>query len=413
MAPARPDSLDLSTSENQRDPYPVYGWLRAHDPVHWSERLRMWVVTRRDDVHAILHDTGSWSVERFRDADAGGERERAIARILRDWTVYRDPPDHTRLRRLVAAAFTPRRVAGMEPRIQSIVDDLLTGVADRGPVDFLEAVAFPLPAAVIAGMLGVPNEDLPAIKVWSDQLARYVGGAAGRHGNADEVRRGLLEMRDYFADLVRARRARPTDDLVSVLLTGEANDALDHDEVVSNCILLVFAGHETTTNLLGNGLYHLLRHPEQTRLLRTRPNLAATAIEEFLRYDTPVSGTLRIALEDVTIRGRVVPKGQVLAAFLAAANRDPHHFDAPDELRINRQPNEHLSFAPGLHFCLGAALARLEATIALRTILERFEHIDLLDERPPWKRQVFFRGLEALPLVCQSGTVITNRPRRG
>jgi cytochrome P450 len=401
MAPATPASIDPTSLENQQDPYPLYRWLRAHEPVHWSERLRMWLVTRRDDVDAILHDTTRWSVERFRDAEHGEEHERAVARILRDWAVYRDPPDHTRLRRLVAAAFTPRRVAAMAPRIQAIVDELLAAMASQGRVDFLEAFAFPLPAAVIAGMLGVPGEDLPAIKRWSDQLARYVGGAAGRQGNAEEVRRGLLDMRDYFADLVRTRRARPADDLVSVMLAGEAADALGHDEAVSNCILLVFAGHETTTNLLGNGLFHLLRHPEQTRLLRARPDLVPSAIEEFLRYDTPVSGTLRIAATDVTLRGQLVREGQVLAAFLAAANRDPEHFSDPDALRIDRSPNEHLSFAPGLHFCLGAPLARLEAAIAVRTLLQIFDDIALLDERPPWKRQVFFRGLTTLPIACR------------
>ena len=396
--------VDLTDPATQRDPFPVYRWLRTHDPVHWSARLGMWVVTRYDDVQHILQQPILYSSDRFRRIGSEFASRRPdveqIARVLRDWAVYRDPPDHTRLRGLLAKAFTPRRIELMQSRIRSIVDTLLAGIGDQPRIDYIAQFAFPLPATVIGGLLGVPDDDLPRIKVWSDQIAAYIGGAQRAGDNITEAKRGLLTMFDYFRTLIRARRTDARDDLVSLMLAAEdRGDVLSDDEVVANCVLLLFAGHETTTNLLGNGLFHLLRHPAARDALRTNRALVPAAVEEMLRFDPPVAATIKIASDPVELHGRRIDAGAMVAPFMAAANRDPGHFVDPDTLVVPREQNHHLTFGHGIHFCLGAALARLEAQIAFDRLLDRFDSIALVDDAPSWKPQVFFRGLTTLPIA--------------
>ena len=395
MQPATSSASDLLHPTSRQDPYPAYRALQDQDPAHWSARLGMWVVTRYDDVEHVVTSRKAFSVERFRGLSDRPGME-AVARVLRQWAVYRDPPPHTRLRALLNQGFTPRRLVELRPRIQAIVDELLDRAGAGGTVDFIAAVAFPLPATVIALMLGVPLADLGRIKTWSNQIAAFIGGA--RSGaDAERAGQGLLQASEYFRDLVHARRARPGDDVLGGLLAAEeAGERLTEDEVVANCVLLVFAGHETTTNLLGNGLHHLLRHPAAEAALRAGPALVPSAVEEFLRYDTPVAGTIRIVTEDVELAGRTLRAGDAVAAMLAAANRDPRRFEHADELDVARTPNRHLSFGAGTHFCLGAGLARLEAQATFETLLRRFRHVTLADEAPRWKAQVFFRELESL-----------------
>jgi len=361
----------------------------------------MWLLLRYGDVEHVITNATAFSVERFRSLEQRPAMA-AVARVLRHWTVYRDPPEHTRLRALLARLFTPRRLQGLQPRIQAIVDRLLDHAADRRTTDFIADFAFPLPASVIATMLGVPLNDLDRVRAWSDRIAQFIGGA--RTGaDAENAGRGLIEACEYFRELIRVRDARAGDDVLGVLLAAEEQgDKLTEDEVVANCVLLLFAGHETTTNLLGNGLYHLLRHPAQEAILRARPTLLASAIEEFLRYDAPVAGTIRIVTEDVTLDGRRLRRGQPVAAMLAAANRDPRRFERPDDLDVTRTPNRHLAFGFGTHFCLGASLARLEAQTAFETLLRRFRRVRLLEDAPPWKRQLFFRELQRLPVTLES-----------
>jgi len=395
---------DLTDPESRRDPFPLYRWLREHDPVHWSPRLKMWVVTRYDDVHDILLQPLRYSSDRFRKIRVDFVNRRPdveeVAAVLRDWAVYRDPPDHTRLRGLLNKAFTPRSVEVMQPRIRRIVDELLDAIVPRGTADFIAAFAFPLPATVIAGLLGVPNEDLAQIKIWSDQIAAYIGGAQRDRDNIEEARRGLVATCDYFGDLIQRRRRALGDDVLSLMLAAEdRGDMLSDHEVAANCVLLLFAGHETTTNLLGNGLFHLLSRPAQHRQLREHPHLAPMAVEEFLRYDPPVSGTMKIATEAIELRGRAIAEGDMIAAQIAAANRDPSHFDDAEELRVDRDGPKHLTFGVGIHFCLGAALARLEAQIAFEAVLRRCPNLRLASETPEWKPQLFFRGLAKLPIA--------------
>jgi hypothetical protein len=266
-------------------------------------------------------------------------------------------------------------------------------------MDFIRELAFPLPATVIAGLMGAPEEDLESIKAWSDRLAAYLGGAVDQRDNFTEASAGVAALVDYFQALLRERVRRPREDLMSLMIRAEhEGDRLTHDEVVANCILLLFAGHETTTNLLGNGLFHLLRHPAQAALLRDDPSLLHGAVEELLRYDGPVPATMKVATAEVVLRGRAIHRGEMVVPFMASANRDPRQFPDPDTLDVRRQFDRHLAFAYGIHFCLGAWLARLEARVVLETLFRRLPQLTLAGATPRWKPMIFLRGLESLPI---------------
>src|SRR5437870_9398340 len=395
--------LDLKSWRNVQDPFPLYARLRDHDPVHWSESLNAWVVTRYQDVIETFNRPETFSSDRFRKIDERYASQRpavrAVAEVLGRWLVFRDPPDHDRLRGLLQSSFTPRQLEATRDRIQRTVDALLDRVVARGAVDFIRELAFPLPAMIIAGLMGAPEEDLELIKTWSDRLASYLGGAVDERDNFDEASAGVAALVDYFHALLRDCERRPRDDLMSLMLHAEhEGEHLTHDEVVANCILLLFAGHETTTNLLGNGLYHLLRHPAQAALLRADPSLLHGAVEELLRYDGPVPATVNIATEDVPWHGRTIRRGDMVVPFIASANRDPRQFPDPDTLDVRRQPERHVAFASGIHFCLGAWLARLEARVVLDTVFRRLPHLALTPGEPRWKPMLFLRGLQSLPL---------------
>ncbi len=398
----QPADLDLKSPQNVQDPFPLYCWLRNHQPVHWSPSLRAWVVTRYDDVLEIFNRPDRFSSDRFRrlDPSLASHRPavRAVAAVLSDWLVFRDAPHHTRLRALLQKTFTPRHLAKNRDRIQATIDELLDGPAVRGEMDFIRDFAFPLPATVIATLLGAPVEDVEPIKRWSDRLAAYLGGAVDERDNFSEAREGVRQLVDYFDKLLAERERRPRDDLMSLMHRAEhEGERLGRDEVVSNCVLLLFAGHETTTNLFGNGLFHLLRHPEQEAALRATPALVESAVEEFLRYDGPVPATTKIATEEIEWHGARIRPGEQVLPFTSAANRDPGRFDDPDCLAIGRRPNRHLAFGYGIHFCLGAPLARLEAHLGFETLLRRFPQLSITAP-PRYKPQIFLRGLEALSL---------------
>jgi cytochrome P450 len=396
--------LDLKLPANVQDPFPVFRWLRDHDPVHWSRSLNAWVATRYADVYEIFNQPLKFSSDRFRKIDDKYASRRAavqaVGEVLGDWLVFRDPPDHTRLRSLLQKSFTPTQLLNSRERIQATIDALLDLVAERGEMDFIHAVAFPLPATVIAILLGAPTADLEAIKDWSDRLAAYLGGAVDGRDNFSEAHAGVAQLVDYFRALLRERERAPRDDLMSLMLGAEhEGERLSRDEVVANCVLLLFAGHETTTNLLGNGLFHLLRHPEQTRLLTQNPALVPTAVEEFLRFDGPVPATIKVATEDVEWHARRICRGDMILPFMSSANRDPRQFADPDALDVRRTPNRNVAFAYGIHFCLGAPLARLEGQLTFETILRRLPGLALQSVTPRWKPQIFLRGLESLPVT--------------
>jgi cytochrome P450 len=396
--------LDLKALPNVYDPFPVYQWLRDHDPVHWSSTLKGWVVTRFADVIEVFNQPVRFSSDRFRKIDERYASRRpavqAVSAILAQWLVFRDPPDHDRLRALLQKAFTPRTLEQSRGQIRTTVDALLDAASGRGQMDFIRDVAFPLPATVIATLLGVPTGDIEPIKGWSDRLAAYLGGSVADQDNFTEASAGVSELVDYFRSLLRERERAGRDDLMTHMLRAELDgDRLTRDEVVANCVLLLFAGHETTTNLLGNGLFHLLRHPTQLELVRADPRRTPAAVEELLRYDGPVPATLKIATEDVEWHGRAIRRGDMVLPFIASANRDPRQFADPDVLDVERRPDRHVAFAWGLHFCLGAWLARLEAQITLDAVLARLPGLTLAEEAPRWKPMIFLRGLESLPVT--------------
>jgi cytochrome P450 len=398
---------DLKAAPNVQDPFPVYAWLRDHDPVHWSGTLNGWVVTRFADVIEIFNRPARFSSDRFRKIDERYASRRAAVKavgdVLGQWLVFRDPPDHDRLRALLQKSFTPRTLEESRGAIQATVDTLLGGVLERGRMDFIRDVAFPLPATVIATLLGVPTDDIEPIKRWSDRLAAYLGGSVDERDNFSEASAGVSQLVDYFRARLRERERDGRDDLMSAMLRAEhEGDRLTRDEVVANCVLLLFAGHETTTNLLGNGLFHLLRHPAQVGRLRADARLVASAVEECLRYDGPVPATIKIATEDVAWHDQAIRRGDMVIPFMASANRDPRQFADPDVFDVGRTTDRHVAFAWGLHFCLGAWLARLEARLVFETVLARLPGLTLAGPAPRWKPMLFLRGLETLPLEWET-----------
>jgi cytochrome P450 len=398
-----PASLDLKADANVQNPFPLYRWLREHEPIHRSESLGGWVVTRHADVLEVLNRPGRFSSDRFRRLDPRYASQRpavqAVGAVLRHWLVFRDPPDHTRLRALLQKSFTPRQLEQNTAGIQATIDRLIDRSAPRGEMEFIRDFAFPLPALVIAILLGVPTSDVELIKTWSDRLAAYLGGAVDDEDNFERASDGVTALVAYFQQQLREREKRPRDDLMSLMLRAEhEGEKLSPDESVANCVLLLFAGHETTTHLLGNGLHHLLGHPEQAARMRRTPELLEWAVEEFLRYDGPVPATLKIALEDTDWHGKRIRRGDMVLPFLAAANRDPRQFEHPDRLDVGRRPGRSLAFGFGIHFCLGAPLARLEARLAFGTLLRRLPDLAPASTKPRFRPMIFLRGLEALPL---------------
>ena len=383
--------------EFHADPYPFYRRLREEDPVHQSP-LGFWVLTRYDDCVAVLRDP-RFGREEFQQMLAAvygdGSEKPALPRSM----LFRDPPDHTRLRALVSKAFTPRTIEQMRDHIQEIVDRLLGRALARGGMDVIEDLAYPLPVTVICEMLGVPVGDHASIRGWSSDIARSLD-AIGLPSDEKVVERGRVARRalaDYFRALVPERRARPRTDLLSGLLAAEAQgDKLTEHEVIAMCLLLFVAGHETTVNLIGNGLLALLRHPDQLARVQAKPALVPGAIEELLRYDSPVQRTARIATTDVEIGGHAIGKGTMVVTALGAANRDPAQFPDPDRLDVTRSDVRQISFGFGIHFCLGAPLARVEGQIALGTLLRRAPRLALAEPALEWRESSVLRGLKRL-----------------
>jgi hypothetical protein len=394
-----PELFDPFTPEFHADPYPFYRRLRSAAPVYQTP-MGFWVLTRYDDVVTVLRDPryGREGFEQLLAAAYGEDREGG--RLPRSM-LFRDPPDHTRLRALVSKAFTPRVIEGMRAHIQTIVDRLLDRVQGAGGMDVIADLAYPLPVTVISEMLGVPLEDHGAIRQWSSDVARSLD-AIGIPTDSDIAARGRVARQalgDYFRRLLPERRQHPRDDLLSLLITAEEQgDTLTEGELLATCILLFIAGHETTVNLIGNGLLALLHHPDQLRRLAGDPALVPTAVEELLRYDSPVQRTARITNADVEIGGHPIGKGSMVVAAIGAANRDPAQFADPDRLDITRRDNRHVAFGFGIHFCLGAPLARVEGQIALGTLLRRMPALAMAGS-PEWRESSTLRGLKALPVT--------------
>ncbi|MFE9043310.1 cytochrome P450 [Streptomyces sp. NPDC007818] len=398
----------LFSWEFASDPYPAYAWLREHAPVHRTtlpSGVEAWLVTRYADARQALADQ-RLSKNPVHHAEPGktgipGERSAGLMTHL----LNIDPPDHTRLRRLVSKAFTPRRVAAFAPRVQELADRLIDDLAARGSADLIHEFAFPLPIYAICDMLGVPAEDQDDFRDWAGMMIRHGGGPRGG------VARSVKKIRGYLAELIHRKREslreEGADDLISGLIrASDHGDHLTEAEAVAMCFVLLFAGFETTINLIGNGAYALLRHPEQRARLQAslaagETGLLETGVEELLRYDGPVElATWRYATTGLTIGGQAIPAGDPVLVVLAAADRDPDRFGAPDTLDLARADNQHLGYGHGIHYCLGAPLARLEGQTALATLLTRLPDLRLAvdPEELRWRGGLIMRGLRTLPV---------------
>ncbi len=400
------DLYDPTSPEIMADPFPAFRRLREEAPVWWCPALKGWVVTRYEDVRAGLRDP-RLSAERVQafirqlPAAARGEIP-DLARNLSLWMVFLDPPDHTRMRRLMGPWFSASVFELWRPRIRQIVAELIDGFVERGECDLVADFAYPLPVRVIGDVLGVPRADQEPFKRWSDDLAIFVGRASATPGKLERAQAAARDMDRCFRDLVRARGKRPGEDLISRLVGAQEGAArLTEDEVVATCVLLFFAGHETTTALIANGMNAFLRHPEQAERLRSDPELAAPAVEEVLRYDGPSGAGARVVKESHEIGGVTVREGERVFLMVNAANRDPRRFEDPERLDIGRDPNPHLSFGLGVHFCIGAPLARIEGQEALPALLQRLGRPRLATDRPCWSDGVIIRALRALPITFE------------
>lgn len=385
------------------DPYPVYHELRASDPVHWSDIMGSWVLTRYDDVVATMRDprrfsnAGRHALSLDRLPEHVRKKAKPIYEHYAVGLIHTDPPDHTRMRALINKVFTVRAMESLRPRVQKIVDDLLDAAAPNGQMDVMAALAYPLPVAIISQILGIPAEDNDNFAYWNEGVNELT--ASGRTTEAN-LARGLpifQHLRAYLRDLIEKRRRDPQDDLLSALvMVEEEGDRLSEEELITNYQTLITAGFETTMNLIGTGLLTLLRHPYQLARLRSDPSLTASAVEELLRYETPFQRNWRVAAQDVELGGKRIRRGQLVAQMLGAANRDPEVFPDPDRFDISRNSGSHIAFGYGIHFCIGAPLARIEADIAFRTLLRRFPKLRLMQEIADWRGEIVFRGLNSL-----------------
>ena len=393
--------LNFLSPDFLRNPYPAFQMLRANAPILKTE-MGFWVASRYEDVTAILRDKrfGKCFVERIEHQYGAEVWDQPVYASMRNWMLVMDPPDHTRLRKLVARAFTPRRLKDLRPRIQQLVDDSLDVVQERHEMDFLADFAYPLPVHVICDMLGIPIENRNWFFDGSRVSGRLIDPTPMTPDELKEVNEGHSVQVAYFRDLFERRRKEPGEDITTELLSAaEDGEKLSDDELIGNIILLFGAGHETTVNMLGNGMLHLLSNPEEWEKLKADPSLVTSAVEEMLRFDSSVQMTGRAAFEDVEISGVTIPKGEQVLTLLGAANRDPEQYDDPEGFRVDRQNIQPTSFGGGIHHCLGAPLARLEGEIALSTLIKRLPNMRLANDELDWRKTFTLRGLSALPVV--------------
>lgn len=397
---------ELFCNQQLQNPYPLFTRLRQEQPVHWCEPMKMWLVTRYDDVLAGLKETKR--LVSSRDdmytaplTPANRELAQPLVKHIGLWMQNLNPPDHTRNRKLVSLVFTPRMLQNLVPRIEQIVDNLLDDVCVHGETDFYRSFCLPFPAKVICEMLGIPAEDQDQYHETLEQLFPFSGAAGPRLNDAvAPARQAMEELLVYFDRLIEQRRQDPQEDLISALAAAEVDaDRLSRDELFALCVFLYNAGHETTVSLLVNGTLLLLEHPDQFEMLQTNlDTLLESTVDEILRYESPVPRAVRVPLEPYPFGTHVVPQGETIMMLIGAANRDPDIFPDPERFDITRTPNKHLGFGHGIHFCLGAPLARLEANIAFRAIAERLANMQLATDDVQWRSLAGLRSVAALPI---------------
>jgi cytochrome P450 len=403
--------FDIEHAFANGQPYADYAWFREHDPINfgessWPQGKPRVSLFRFADVMSVLRSPAV-GVEGHRLADEmrpeGEERgpQSPLDAVMNKWMLFRDPPDHTRLRAVANLAFTPRNVARLRPTIERIARDLLeTARAKGGTVDLISEYTYPLPVYVIGQILGVPEVDLGRFREWAGVLAAAIDYQFEEDEERQQTQtRAAIELYAYLTDIVQSRRKEPKEDLISQLIHAESDEGrMTEEELVATAILLLFAGHETTTNLIGNGTFALLQHPGQWELLVRQPELAANASDELLRYESPVQLTTRATYADIQLGEVTIPRGSLIDVFLGSANRDGAAFPDPDRLDITQDVGRTMAFGMGIHFCLGSALARLEGSIAFETLARHAPDLELAVAQPEWRRSVVLHGLQSLPV---------------
>jgi len=386
------------------NPYALYRRLQTEDPVHWDPYLHAWVVSSYADAVSVLQRFSAVRTPTPEQLTALGLSElNPIARVLVNQMLFMDPPSHTRLRALAAAAFTPARAEALRSHIQEIMDGLIDAVLPKGRMDLIADLADLLPATVTAELMGVPVADRDQLKRWSKDFSEMLGNFQHNPGRGALMLKTIEEMTAYFRARLREQERQPREGVIHALMSAEIDgDRLSEAEVIANSIITMTGGQETTTNLIGNGLLSLLRNPGELARLRSDPSLLPSAIEELLRYESPIQYTTRLAPADVDLGGKLIRKRQAVIALMGAANRDPVQFADPDHLDITRQDNRHLAFAWAAHYCFGAPLARVEGQVAFSTILRRLPNLALEPASLVWRRNMAFRGLEALPVAWEA-----------
>ena len=400
---------DMFTGTAIADPYEYFGQLREEDPVHWNEKYKLWVLTRYDDVvwctrHPELFSSAVFATDPLPPYPQVDESDLGLYQDVKDfmasWFIQKDRPVHMDMRRVLHGYFTPKSMEQWRPMVTSVIKDLLDEADEKGEMDIMRDFATPLPLFVIAQMMGMPYEDRKFIRMLSEKLL-FIGRS--EINRMKPLHEGIYELIDYLSPVVEERIKNPEDDFISVLADGEKRGVLTRYEVVSNAVLLLLAGHETTINLICNGTLAFMQHPDQWDLLKndkgdTVPPVINRATEECLRYDPPVKSLQRIASEDIEMRGKVIHKNDRIRWFITGANRDPDKFEAPDVFDINRWPNSHVGFGSGIHHCLGATLARLEGQEAFKALAQRYDSLSLQTDEFEYQDSITFRSLKSLPV---------------
>ncbi|MBO3462771.1 cytochrome P450 [Aetokthonos hydrillicola Thurmond2011] len=381
------------------DPYPIYARLRTEDPVHISP-LGIWIISRYTDVVQALHDprlsSAQSQISRYSRQQATPS---PVVSLSSKCLFFRDPPDHTRLRRLVSKAFNARVIEEMRSHIVNFVNELLDRVEGAGTMDIIADFCRPLPVKTISELLGIPEVDRSQLKQWSHWLA-HIFDPMKASNLGEEIDQAVLAFRDYLIDLIAERRQHPQKDLISALIQArDEQDKLTEDELLVTCMLLFASGEETTVNLIGNSMLSLLRHPDQLENLKENPSLIQSAVEELLRYESPLQICGRTAVSNLEIGGKTIRKDVPVFLLLGSANRDPAQFPEPDRLDLARPNNRHLAFGDGIHYCLGSSLARIQGQIAINTLIQRLPTLQLQTDKLEWQGNIFLRGLQALPVT--------------
>ena len=396
--------------EYRANPYAVYRTYRTHDPVHWGTSPQpgipgCWYLFRYADTAAACKDD-RLGLEFYRvlppeELPQIPPQFMPFFMMIGQWMVFRDPPAHARLRHLINKAFTPAKIEKLRRFVEKVADELLSPVQNGGNMDVMSQLASPLPLIVVGKLLGMPTDDRETLNEWSAAFRRaldFIHSQEDRAAIYERATKATLEFNAFLRDLIAERREHPQDDLLSLLITAEGDERLSEDELIATCMVLLWAGKVTPTNLIGNGVYALLTHPEQLQKLRAHPELIDTAIDEIIRYDSPAQLSFRFALEDIQIGDKLIRKGEQVALLFGAANRDPEQFIDPDEFDITRTDNHHLGFGEGIHTCVGRALGRIEGKIAITQLLQRMPQITLETEGVRWDRATGIRGLASLPV---------------